>query len=515
MIIKHKTYLGILLLLLTSLPLSLRAATTPDVFLYEGRLLSSANTAITAPVVFRFSLWKSDDWTPGDKTGDAINTGSANYGGWTEAQTVTPTNDGVVSMPLGRSVPLPAIVYADHRYLQVEVKPQGSPDSAYKLMDPTGDAGADTDDRKLLASVPYAKNAESLQEHGVGTGSGNILLLGSGGMISDRQAGKGTAAPSFAIDAHDEAASEVALKFGESLAKTLIYDKGNSRFAFNDSLRVEGDLTVTGLINGIDISSLGGGPSNGPLQVSSGAGLTVHIAAGGYRINGTVTQYPGATVPVTDNADNYLYFTGTGFVVGLGGFPTNVSSIPLAKVTVSGGAVFRITDMRVLQSDDREKSVTHVFRPSFDGVAFQADGTDNVGQLSELHDPSGLRNCYNWQTTKTAVQDYDVILRVALPSAFARWQDVPLRVSYQTDTAASADNALDIHVFDTANQPVTLSGAATGLAATAWTVAEPGFTGAPAWNPGQTVVLKFTVKAKAGSSVRLGDVELRYVELTK
>jgi len=181
---KYSLLAPVLLLLLGLGIRTTHALSTPERLLYEGRLLDSSGNAVTTAVQFRFSLWSSADRVTTDTTtGGLINTSVTTYGGWFEEQTVTPGGNGIVSIQLGNSTALPTINFTQHKYLQIEVKNVGDLDTAYQLLDPTGDDGADTDDRKFIGSVPYAKNTERVADRAVGTGSGDILTFGSGGII--------------------------------------------------------------------------------------------------------------------------------------------------------------------------------------------------------------------------------------------------------------------------------------------------------------------------------------------
>jgi hypothetical protein len=164
-----------LLALLLLLNQTAYAATTPNVILYEGRLLDSSSSAITSAHTFRFSFWKSADNESSDIVAGALNTLASNYGGWNEEQTVTPNSNGIFSVALGSVTALPTIDFASHKYLMVEVKAQGAADTAYEIIDPNTGSGAI--DRVTIASAPYSKNAEALQNRQTGTASGNILVL--------------------------------------------------------------------------------------------------------------------------------------------------------------------------------------------------------------------------------------------------------------------------------------------------------------------------------------------------
>ncbi len=552
---------------------SAQAQTTPSYLLYEGRILDGSANPITTAVVMRFSLWKSTDWISSDTTGGgAINTGATQYGGWYEFQTVTPTTNGIVSVQLGASTALPSIDFTQHKYVQVEVKAVGAPDTSYALLDPTGDAGADATDRKFIGSVAYAKNAETLQNRTPGTASGNVLLLGPGGQIGIAQMGSGTNAVNFQINAGnaagdttltfgnillqetlkfsasnsrfefsddvyvggtltatgsiatnsgmtinaDNSANDAVLTFGNAVApETLQFSNGNHRFEFSDDVNINGNLTVTGTVNGLTINQI----AQSPLAVSAGAGLSVNVASGSYRLGNTIVNYGGITsFPVGASVTSYVFFGSGGLAANTVGFPADESFIPLALVQTSASAVTGVTDRRTMQSDIREHDVTDVLTAEFDKATYQGDATNNVGQLTTTQDNTTKRNYYLWTSTRTTLQDYDIFVRYQLPRTFVRWKDDalvnPLVLHYRSTSANAADNALDISVFDTNGTPVTLVGSTTNLASTSWASTQIEFTGSPTWTPGGEILLKFHLSAKDSYQMHIGSLELRTQVLT-
>lgn len=248
-----------LLAFLILLPATALAQSTPDTLVYEGLLLNSAGNPQTEPVTFRFSFWKTTDWTSEHtSTGGAINTDSPDFGGWYEFQTVTPNITGRFAAQLGSAMPLPSPDFADQKFLQVEIKNAGEDDTEYQILDPTDDDGEDTEDRKPIGSVLFAKNAERIQNRSIGTGSGEILILGENGTISIAQMSSGTTFASFTINA-DNQETDTNLIFGSILELQILrYSFANERFEFSDDLYVEGDVTASGTLvgDGVTITSL-------------------------------------------------------------------------------------------------------------------------------------------------------------------------------------------------------------------------------------------------------------------
>jgi hypothetical protein len=238
------------------------ANSVPRRMIYNGRLLGTNGTAITTPHRVRFTFWIGADAVPTDLTGTgSIRPGAPNYVGWTEEQTFTPDSKGSFYLQMGSVVPLPSFANLppqtlSNLFLQVEVKPDGGPDSQYEILDPN--PSSPTVDRSPILSVPFALNADRLDQRDLGTGSGSIPLLLSGGLLPISTVPGGTFRDAFVIDANDNAPADTALIFGRTLGKMLKYDKANGRFDFNDDVNINGNLTVNGLINGVDVTSLSG-----------------------------------------------------------------------------------------------------------------------------------------------------------------------------------------------------------------------------------------------------------------
>lgn len=495
------------------------AQSVPLMNMYNGRLLDSSGNPVTTEVSVRFSYWTDTDYDSGDVDGSGnINTGAASYIGWSEVQAVTPDSSGRFSLQLGSITSLPdfstlPIGTLLSLYLQVEVKPSASANTAYELLDTDpNDAAVD---RSGVLSVPFAQNADFIDQREIGTGSGNIAILGPGGRLPDNVAPDGTNSGAYVIDADNTETTAVTLQFGTTLAETLKFDIVNSRFVFSDDLRVEGNLTVTGLINGVDITNITG--AGDALKASSGGGLNLNVQGGSYRINGTVTDYAGGSIALTSAAVNYVYFGSGGLSKNTSGFPTDESIIRVAEVTTTVGSINDIDDRRVTSSDDREKTVTTVMNPAFEKASYQGDGANNVGQLSVSFDNTNKRNFYLWTSTKSTLQDYDTFVRIPLSPEFTRWlQDSasnPITVTYRSTSASATDNKLDITVYDTNGVPVTLSGSTTDLANTSWTTSEVEFTGSPTWTAGGDMVIKLTTFAKDSNQMQIGGLKLQYTEL--
>ena len=226
--------------------------TTPDVVVYEGKLLDSTSTPVTTEHTLRFSLWSNADLQSGDVNDGEINTDASNYGGWIEEHTITPDSSGIFSAELGSQTSLPTLNFATHKYLQIEIKMSGNPNSSYELMDPTGDSGVDLVDRQTLGSLPYSKNTERLDNKEIGTNEDDLAVLGTGGQWDSTQIPDGTTEDAFIIDDDNTiegaGTGSIELQFGNTLNKVLSYDTVDDRFEFNDTVDITGDLSISGAL---------------------------------------------------------------------------------------------------------------------------------------------------------------------------------------------------------------------------------------------------------------------------
>jgi hypothetical protein len=480
---------------------------------YNGRLLQVSGTPVTSPVQIRFSHWTSGDAVEGDRNADgSLNISAPTFAGWQEVHTVTPDASGYFSAKLGSNTPLPAMDALPvstllSLHLEVDVKPDGSADSSYELLDTN--PGNATADRSPILSVPFALNADKLDQRDVCDTAGCIPVLDQNGRIANAQGPAATTSTIFTIDFDDAESGDLVLQFGTTLAKTLTYSQRNGRFEFNDDLAVQGDLTVTGLINGVNLSSLQSQQES--LKATSGQGLTVTVTGGNYRLNGTLTAYTGGgNIAVNDNAETYVFFSKTGLQTSTAGFPNQESFIPVAVVNTAGGSVTSVTDRRILMSDDREQTEELTFSPLFHGAGLAGDGTNNVGRMMLVTDGTPPQTTYRWTSTRSSLQDFDIVLTIALPTGFLGFDGAtPISVDYRTENAVSADANLAVTMSDGAGNAVNLTGTSTDLASPGWTTTLLGMTGTPTFTAGQTVTMRIKFSAKNDASAWLGKIRLR------
>lgn len=471
------------LLFFGSFDMSIGASTIPRKINYQGRLLNASGTVVSTPVVFRFSIWTDADFVVAtDWTASGAILGSApDYISWSEEQIIIPDSQGLFAIEIGAVNPLPDLDFSLAKFLQIDLKNQGDSDLSYEVLDP--DVDDPLDDRKPLNSSPYTFNADQVDNADIGTGSGNLVILGPDGKFSSAFIPGSTDDSFFVIDADDSEAVEISLQFGQTLSKTLSYDISNGWFIFNDNLRIEGDLNLSG-----DLSA------SGNIILGSSSGNTLDINA-----------KLGSDLDFNQHeAFNFVLHSGASFPV------SPLAGQKFYRSDLNREFVFNGTDWIASTLVTNDRMIT--LSPEYPNFTIIEDGSDNTGTLISNFDEgiaTAKRIYYRWSSNKLSLQDLDLIIKVQLPSDFGSWQAVPLTIDYQTADAVTTNNKLDVVLFDTAGDTVSLSGGA-DLASANWATANLTFAGSPTFAANGYLIFKIKLSALIGKYAQIADIKLHY-----
>ncbi len=191
---------------------------------------------------------------------------------------------------------------------------------------------------------------------------------------------------------------------------------------------------------------------------TSGGGLTLNIGPGNaFCSDGNVLGYPGGTLTMNNNSDNYIQFLPLNVACDNNAIQSNVTSFllnvgfPIAKVITSGGAITSITDYRFwwvspsLALPYGNKGSIVVGRGNGD-VIEQTVGTNGQSPIADSTQTSGIR----WGTV-TATADLGFAptagaglnLNVASGQAFCASN---FQLNYAGGTFALTDNT-DNYVY--------------------------------------------------------------------
>ncbi len=494
------------------------ASTVPSVRVFNGYLRDSSGSPITTAHTIRFSYWKSADYISTDTAGDgSINTGAANYLSWQEAHTVTPTSTGYFHVDLGSITALPDFsVYSAsdlvNFHTQVEVKTSGAADTAYELLDVnTSDS---TVERSKALAVNFARNADMVDQREIGTGSGSIPLLSSGGVLAQSAMAAGLTRDAFTIDTDNSASSEVTLRFGQSLAKTLVYDIVGGLFKFNDDVRVSGSLSLN---EGGGLNASGSIATNGTLTINSDReAADAVLTFGNATANKTITfsnanqQFEfNAGVRTTGNLsgatltiDGTTRLRGQAYQFPLqGGSSGNVLRTDGAGNLTWGSATTGNSSGNVLS-----------LHPEYPNAVYFSSGSTIVGEFAIGYDETNRGTYYRWNTSQSDIQDYWVAVSVKVPENFASWDpQAPVELRLRTTSTSSSNNAITFRMLDTAGAAVSLSNntALTSSSAATWRTATITRSGGT-FTRGGYVILLIKMSAMTGNNTDLGYINLNW-----
>jgi hypothetical protein len=147
------------------------------------------------------------------------------------------------------------------------------------------------------------------------------------------------------------------------------------------------------------------------------------------------------------------------------------------------------------------------------GATFAASGTNNSGTMTATNmTTSPFRNYYDWKTTQATAQNYDIWVKVPLPTDFTGFpsgQEICLDVYASATTA----NTIKLTLYDTTNTSVSLgtSDLTPSSSATWQNKCSSSITGG-SYTANNDMTLDFTLTAPATTGeVRIGDITYSYL----
>jgi len=537
---KILSHFGLLSLLIIglNLPLGLAQAvtTTPQLLIYEGELLDDAGVPVVGDYTFRFSFWDNGDFEITDSAGGVLSVGAPDYLGWNEVQTVTTDASGAFSMKLSDVTPFVAGMFdQDTLYLQVEVKVSTDPDTAYEFVDIN--LSDPLDDRKIIASVPFAFNANKLDYRDLGFGLGNIPYLDDiTGLLPE------AILPTTSID-------DTQVDFGSLTLSDFTND-----LALNDGQVFVGN--ATNVATGVDVTGDATIDNTGAFALAADAveddeinyaavtladftndagfltGETQDLTLSGTDLSIT----GGSTIDLSVLSAAAAITTGVNgnmFTLDLDGDAALSDSITLGFGDTIGETLrWDGGDDRFEFSDDLLvggnlttlgtingvniglRSITDVLSPRYPDSIFEADGTNNTGSMfeEEAVTASGiLDTVLRWFSRQPVLHDYDTIIQWTVPNDFESFETPALSLDYQTDGLVT-DAVIDMTVERNNDGADEITTTGIGLNSNTWTTNTFTLDGTTIWGAGDTMKIRLHMQAKDSNSTRAGNIKINYIK---
>lgn len=438
------------------------------IILYEGRLLNTEGYPVQTAQYFRFSLWDNADFLPeAILENGSLNPLASGFENWQEEYLIQPGINGTFSFELGRQMTFPPFSTEINRFLQIEVRPGNSDPNEYQILDPTGDEGADENDRKYIASVPSALFSERSQE-----ASSSEFTIDPDDILKEQNSG------------------QVRLRFGDELDKFLAYDLNLSAFFLNASLIISGDLTVQGAINGVSTEDL---IFQSHTQNTDRGTLlpTFRINMSG---NGVILETDNLTETRTvtfDDADTHVVGT------------ENTQALRNKTIDAQENTITNITP-ESLQIRTR----TIALSPDFPSATIVPDGSNNMSSVHIGFEEVSGKKFYQFSSEENALQDLSLKISIPMPNDFIGWEEAPISINIKSDSTNSSKNNLTLSGIDTAGNSFSIASDLVSSSGN-WEQKILNF-GGGTFEPGKTIILNLDVSVSKNARIFVGDLTLQY-----
>jgi hypothetical protein len=161
---------------------------------------------------------------------------------------------------------------------------------------------------------------------------------------------------------------------------------------------------------------------------------------------------------------------------------------------------------------DYTKEIT--LSAEYPGAILAADGSDNTGSMTSDAEgtSSDSMNYYEWSSSETTLQDYDIRVRFTLPSDFVSWDTDAVIFNYATETTSSADNKADFYIYEesTATVDASFTDRVSSTAGVWGSATIPNTSLTDCDTAGETCVLILRSYSKNDNYTRIGDITLKY-----
>jgi hypothetical protein len=157
---------------------------------------------------------------------------------------------------------------------------------------------------------------------------------------------------------------------------------------------------------------------------------------------------------------------------------------------------------------------TTTLSAEYPGAVLAADGSANVGFMTSDAEGSASNsmNYYEWNSSESTLQDYDVRLRFTIPHDFSSWGTNAFTLNLATEAAASINNKVDIYVYEESSGTVDDSSVAQ-YSSTAGVWQTTTIQGADLGDcnaAGETCLILIRMYSANDNYVRVGDIDVNY-----
>jgi hypothetical protein len=151
----------------------------------------------------------------------------------------------------------------------------------------------------------------------------------------------------------------------------------------------------------------------------------------------------------------------------------------------------------------------------YPGAVLSGDGTANSGSMTSDSEGTASKsmNYYEWNSSEVSANDYDVRLRVTLPSDFAGWGSTGgIKLNYSTESTNASNSQVDFYVYEETSASIDGTDEDNvSASAGVWTNTTIAGTDLNECNvAGKTCMIIIRMSSANDNYVRVGDIEINY-----
>lgn len=150
----------------------------------------------------------------------------------------------------------------------------------------------------------------------------------------------------------------------------------------------------------------------------------------------------------------------------------------------------------------------------YPGAVFSADGTNNSGNMTadNTGTSSNSMNYYQWESSESGLNDYDIRVRFKLPSDFDQWGDGGITFNLASESTNNLNNKIDFYVYreDSTNIDGSSTSQVSSSAGVWKTTTISGSSLTECVSAGDVCVFVIKMSSASGNYVRVGDIAIEY-----
>jgi len=195
-------------------------------------------------------------------------------------------------------------------------------------------------------------------------------------------------------------------------------------------------------------------------------------------------------------------------------------TIRLGSGSNEGGIRYNVDKKRLEFSNDGinwvemgDLTSNVVISPEYSGAILYADGSDNYGRMtSDAINTGGIfKNYYEWKSDRETLQDYDILVRITLPSDFVSWKEDAIALDFITENSASVtNNKVEITLMGDSGIGSEVKNGISKMPGAWERITLKGVDITQCKKAGDSCTLRLSMYSKDNYYVRVGDISLNY-----